>query len=103
MLFKHLSEFIVRVANLAEAEGRQLRAIVTRIGVGFALGAAITHVASPAVAPWLAGTLAVFTMLESVFDFCFGCVVYTYVALPLFRVANRMNAYNTYLLMEHQP
>jgi hypothetical protein len=23
-------------------------------------------------------------------------------ALPLFRVANRMNAYNTYLLMEHQ-
>ena len=24
-------------------------------------------------------------------------------ALPLFRVANRMNAYNTYLLMEHQP
>lgn len=37
MLFKHLSEFIVRVANLAEAEGRQLRAIVTRIGVGFAM------------------------------------------------------------------
>ena len=36
MLFKHLSEFIVRVASLAEAEGRQLRAIVTRIGVGFA-------------------------------------------------------------------
>jgi hypothetical protein len=22
--------------------------------------------------------------------------------LPLFRVANRMNAYNTYLLMEHE-
>jgi hypothetical protein len=24
-------------------------------------------------------------------------------ALPLFRAANRMNAYNTYLLMEQQP
>ena len=23
--------------------------------------------------------------------------------LPLFRVANRMNAYNTYLLLEHAP
>ena len=23
--------------------------------------------------------------------------------LPLFRAANRMNAYNTYLLMEHEP
>ena len=36
-MFKHLSEFIVKVANLAEAEGRQLRAIVTRMGVGFAM------------------------------------------------------------------
>ena len=25
-----------------------------------------------------------------------------YAALPLFRAANRMNAYNTYLLMEHE-
>ena len=23
--------------------------------------------------------------------------------LPLFKVANRINAYNTYLLMEHEP
>ena len=25
-----------------------------------------------------------------------------YESLPLFRVANRMNAYNTYLLLEHE-
>ncbi|MBW1753778.1 MAG: DUF4395 family protein [Deltaproteobacteria bacterium] len=26
-----------------------------------------------------------FALLESVFDFCVGCVVYTYVVLPIFK------------------
>lgn len=49
------------------------------------MGAAVTHFVAPTAAPWLAGTLAVFTTLESVFDLCVGCVVYTYVALPLYK------------------
>lgn len=61
------------------------KVFASRIGVCFAAGAAITHFLAPATAPWLAGTLAVFTCLESVFDLCVGCVVYTYVALPLHR------------------
>lgn len=83
----YLARGVARGLRLpSRAMDKAPKVFASRIGVGFALGAAITHVASPAVAPWLAGTLAVFTMLESVFDFCFGCVVYTYVALPLFRV-----------------
>lgn len=77
---------------LAGALGLPFRAMdkaskvfASRIGVSFAMGAAITHFSAPDVARGLAGTLAVFTMLESVFDFCVGCVVYTYVALPLYR------------------
>lgn len=57
----------------------------SRIGACFALGAAGAHLLAPRLAPWLAGTLAVFTALESVGDLCVGCVVYTYVALPLRR------------------
>lgn len=57
----------------------------SRIGTFFALGAAIAHFIAPAASPWLAGTLAAFTTLESVFDLCVGCVVYTYLALPLRR------------------
>jgi hypothetical protein len=61
------------------------KVFASRIGVCFAMGAAVCHFVAPAAAPWLAGTLAVFTTLESVFDLCVGCVVYTYIALPLFR------------------
>lgn len=53
------------------------KVFASRIGVCFAMGAALTHFLAPAVAPWLAGTLAVFTALESIFDLCVGCVVYT--------------------------
>lgn len=68
------------------------KVFASRIGVCFAMGAAITHFVAPAAAPWLAGTLAVFTTLESVFDFCFGCVVYTYIALPLYRARDAVKS-----------
>lgn len=61
------------------------KVFASRIGVCFAMGAAIAHFEAPSMAPWLAGTLAVFTCLESVFDFCVGCIVYTYIALPMYR------------------
>lgn len=36
-MLKTLSEFVVKVADLAEAEGRQLRAIVVSVGIGLAM------------------------------------------------------------------
>ncbi len=78
-----------RVAGLLRFPYRAMdqapKVFASRIGVCFAMGAAVTHFVAPSVAPWLAGALAVFTTLESVFDLCVGCVVYTYIALPLFR------------------
>lgn len=36
-MLQGLSDFVIKVADLAEAEGRQLRSVVTAILVGFAL------------------------------------------------------------------
>ena len=42
-MMKHVSELLVKTANLAEAEGRQLRSAVGRLGIGlsFSLVAAL--------------------------------------------------------------
>jgi hypothetical protein len=82
----HLARGVARLLRLPNRPmDKAAKVFACRIGVCFALGAAFTHFLAPAVAPWLAGVLAVFTTLESVFDFCLGCVVYTYIALPLRR------------------
>jgi len=82
----HFARLVARLIGLPyRAMDQAPKVFASRIGVCFAAGAAVTHFVAPAVAPWLAGVLAVFTTLESVFDLCVGCVVYTYVALPLFR------------------
>lgn len=36
-MLKMLGEFVVKLADLAEAEGRQLRAIVVSVGIGLAM------------------------------------------------------------------
>jgi hypothetical protein len=36
-MYSHLSQFVVKVADLAEAEGRELRRVVARMGMGFSL------------------------------------------------------------------
>jgi hypothetical protein len=36
-MYKHLSEFIVRIMDLAEAEGRVLRRVVGRLGAALAV------------------------------------------------------------------
>ena len=79
-----LGRTIARLLRLpAQPIDKAPKVFAARIGVCFALAAAVTHFLAPAAAPCLAGTLAVFTLLEGGFDFCVGCVVYTYVALPL--------------------
>ena len=79
-----LAKAIASIVGLPfRATDQAPKVFAARIGTCFAMGSAITHFIAPTVAPWLAGTLAVFATLESVFDFCVGCVVYTYVALPL--------------------
>jgi hypothetical protein len=91
-----MAHFARRVARTLGIPFRSMdkapKVFASRIGVCFAMGAAIAHFVAPGIAPWLAGTLAVFTTLESVFDFCVGCVVYTYIALPLYSVRNAVRS-----------
>ncbi len=36
-MFRHVSQLVVRIADLAEAEGRELRKVVHRVGLSFAV------------------------------------------------------------------
>ena len=55
----------------------------SRVGFIFALSAVVIYFANPTVSLVIALTLMSFALLESVFDFCVGCVVYTYIILPI--------------------
>jgi len=82
----HLARWVARSLRVPpRTTDKAPKVFAARIGLCFSMGGAITHFVAPSVAPYLAGTLAFFAMLESVFDFCFGCVVYSHVALPLYR------------------
>ncbi|MFO0547587.1 MAG: DUF4395 domain-containing protein [Polyangiaceae bacterium] len=84
----HLARGVASALRLPKRSmDKASKVFASRIGVCFALGAAIAHFVAPTASLWLAAALAVFTTLESVFDLCVGCVVYTYVALPLRRAA----------------
>lgn len=54
-MYSHLSQFVVKVANLAEAEGRELRRHTGRLSIGFALALAAAGVLFVGAALVLAG------------------------------------------------
>ncbi len=54
-----------------------------RVGWLFALATAVSYFIYPPASLIVGATLMSFTVLESVFNFCVGCVVYTYIVLPL--------------------
>lgn len=58
-----------------------------RVGFLFAFTATILYFVNPAASLVVALILMFFALLESVFDFCVGCIVYTYVVLPVFSKA----------------
>jgi hypothetical protein len=55
-----------------------------RVGFLFAFTAAILAFINPTASLIVALILLFFALLESVFAFCVGCIVYTYVVLPVF-------------------
>lgn len=54
-----------------------------RVGFVFSATASLLFLISPMVSIAIALTLMTFALLESLFNFCVGCVVYTYIVLPL--------------------
>ena len=54
-----------------------------RVGWLMALLTAVFHFIYPPAAIAIAATLMIFALLESVFNFCAGCVIYGRIVLPL--------------------
>ena len=55
-----------------------------RVGFLFSLATVVLFFVFPAASLVVGLSLMGFALLESVFDFCVGCVVYTYIVLPVF-------------------
>jgi hypothetical protein len=54
-----------------------------RVGWLFALATAVLSLISPPASYIVGATLMGFALLESIFNFCVGCLVYTAIVLPL--------------------
>lgn len=54
-----------------------------RVGLLFSSVALGLFFVSPVASIVVISILVVFALLESLFDFCMGCVVYTYIVLPI--------------------
>ncbi len=86
-LFVRLSGRTPRMIDFAPKE------FAARIGFVFSVGLLVAHSSSaswaPTVASLIAAVLTLFALLEALANFCAGCVVYTYVMLPLVRRGSR--------------
>ena len=79
-------------ANIASAlkwpanmQDQAPKMFAARLGLFFSAGAVIFFSFSLTVSLVFAGILLVFATLDSVFDFCVGCLTYTYVVLPFYK------------------
>lgn len=84
--FSWLAQQFVKVFGLSwQPQDKAPKIFAARVGWLFALTTLLLYPIYP-VGSLVAGlTLMVFALLESLFDFCVGCLVYTYVILPLYR------------------
>jgi len=77
---------LVEIARLPEKLTDQApKMFASRVGFLFAAFSVLFFLMSPIIGAIVAGILLVFTILDSVFDFCVGCLTYQYIVLPLFQ------------------
>ncbi|WP_420644481.1 DUF4395 domain-containing protein [Candidatus Leptofilum sp.] len=82
--FSWLAMQIVRSFNLPSKQiDKAPKIFAARVGWLFAVGTAVLYFISPSASMIIGATLMVFALLESILDFCVGCVVYTYIVLPV--------------------
>ena len=83
--FSGLAYQMTRLLKLQEKQiDKAPKIFAARVGFLFALATVILYYVHPTSSLIVGLLLMSFALLESVFDFCVGCVVYTYVALPIF-------------------
>lgn len=88
MRYSPFSWMACQIARLLKLDQKPIdkapKIFAARVGFLFALATVILYFNYP-VASLVVGLLLMsFALLESVFDFCVGCVVYTYIVLPVF-------------------
>jgi hypothetical protein len=84
--FSWLAYQITQLFKLKEIQiDKAPKIFASRVGFLFALATVILYYFHPTSSLIVGLTLMGFALLESVFDFCVGCVVYTYVVLPIFK------------------
>lgn len=82
--FSWIAMQIVRLANWSPKQlDKAPKIFAARVGWLFALATAVLYFIYPSASPVVGAILMTFALLESALDFCVGCVVYTYIVLPL--------------------
>ncbi len=80
----YLASKIAKTLNLTpKAIDKAPKLFAARVGFLFSLTSFALFYISPAASLIVALVLMSFALLESLFDFCVGCVVYTYIVLPI--------------------
>lgn len=76
---------VARLFKLPEEQiDKAPKVFAARVGFLFALATVILYFIHPASSLIVSLLLMSFALLESVFDFCVGCVVYTHLVFPIF-------------------
>jgi hypothetical protein len=84
--FSWLACQIARLFNLKEIQiDKAPKIFASRVGFLFALATVILYYFYPNISLIVGLSLMGFALLESVFNFCVGCVVYSYIVLPIFK------------------
>lgn len=82
---KWLAELISRLIKIPiKMVDAAPKLFASRIGVLFAVTALLLSQTYVFASATVATILLVFAFLDSVFDFCFGCLAYHYIVFPLF-------------------
>lgn len=82
--FSALADRLASALNLSDERiNKASKIFAARVGFLFGFTALLLTPVQPAVALGVALALMVFALLESVFDLCVGCLVYTYIVFPL--------------------
>jgi hypothetical protein len=86
--YSPFSWFGLQVANLLHLPvsliDKAPKIFAARVGLLFALSTLLLYPLQPTASLVVGLTLMGFALLESVFDLCVGCLVYTYLVYPLF-------------------
>jgi hypothetical protein len=88
MRYSPFSWTACQIARLLKLDPKPIdkapKIFAARVGFLFALATVVLYFVFPVASLVVGLALMSFALLESVFDFCVGCVVYTYIVLPVF-------------------